>query len=295
MPPPAPADATPPVPAAAAPPAPSLAFLRGRLAGMSTAERKIADAILDAPTDVLNMTITELADRATVSEATISRFCRRLKLRGYQELRIRIAQELAPNAVSAAGTAFDRRPEWMRTAVLRATGMIEETANLLDSSALSRAIDLLSNARRVLCVGQGASGVTALDAAHHLMSIGIATESHTDPHVTTVATALLTPDDVVLAFSRTGSTKDVAACLRLARSQRVPIVAVTSAPRSPVAQLSTVVLQVADEGTVIGNLYSKMMQLFVLEVLVEGCADALGPTAHQASKKVIDAILGKLY
>lgn len=284
--------ATPP---GASPATPSLAFIRARLDAMSAAERKIAKTVLDAPEEALSQSITELADRAGVSEATVSRFCRHLKLRGFADLRIRIAQELAPGAVKPDPLAAVPGPEWLRAAALRATSMIEQTATLLDPAALARAIELLTGARKVNCYGQGASGVTALDAAHHFINIGMLAEAHSDAHIQTMTSALLRPEDVAVAFSRTGSTKDVAACLRLARARGVPVISVTSSPRSPIARLSDVVLHVAAEGTILGNLQSKIVQLFVLELLVEGCANALGSSALEAADRVTGVMLDKLY
>lgn len=272
---------------------PALTFLRARLASMSGAERKIADALLRAPDEAVQMSITELADRAGVSEATVSRFCRRLKFKGYQDLRIHIARELAPQSVTSNGPVTE---DPLSAAATATAELLDQTAHLLDPAALERAVSLITGARRLVCVGLGASGLAARAAAHHFLGIGMMAETHADMHVMTTSIALLTPSDVVLAFSRSGSAKDVADCIRLARAARVPTVAVTNAPRSPVAKHSDVVLHVASEDyAVVGTLDSTIVQLFVLGLLVHGCTHALGARAAQASSRVTDVIMGKLY
>lgn len=272
---------------------PALTFLRARLASMSGAERKIADALLRAPEEAVQMSITELADRAGVSEATVSRFCRRLKFKGYQDLRIHVARELTPPGAGSNGQTAENP---VATAAAATAGLLDQTAHLIDPTALARAVTLIAGARRLACVGLGASGLAARAAAHHFLGIGMIAETHADMHVMTTSIALLTPADVVLAFSRSGSAKDVADCIRLARAGNVPTVAVTNAPRSPVAKHSDVVLHVASENyAVVGTLDSTIVQLFVLGLLVRGCASALGASAESASSRVTDVIMGKLY
>ncbi|SDS33773.1 MurR/RpiR family transcriptional regulator [Jiangella sp. DSM 45060] len=267
-----------------------LAFLADRLPSMSAAERKITDVLTRSPDDAISMSITELADRAGVSEATISRYCRRLQFKGYQDLRIRIARELAAEEASAGGSAENG----IELAASTSADLLNRTARLLDPAKVDRAADAISAARRVVCVGLGASGIAAQAAAHHLLGIGVRAESHADLHVLLGATALLDSSDVVLAFSRTGSAKDVTACVRLAHAQGATVISVTNASRSPVAKLSDIVLQVASEGT-IGTLDSVLVQVFVLEILMRGCLERLGPAAELAAARVSEVIMGRLY
>lgn len=267
-----------------------LAFLSDRLPSMSTAERKITNVLVEAPDEAIGMSITELADRAGVSEATISRYCRRLQFKGYQDLRIRIARELAAEEADAGATAENG----IQLAASASATLLGRTARLLDPAKVDRAVAAVCEARRVICVGLGASGIAAQAAAHHLLGIGVRAEAHADLHVLLGATALLDTSDVVLAFSRTGSAKDVAACVRLAHDQGATVISVTNASRSPVAKLSDIVLQVASEGT-IGTLDSVLMQVFVLEILMRGCLERLGPAAELAAARVSEVIMGRLY
>ena len=48
-----------------------------------------------------------------------------------------------------------------------------------------------------------------------------------DSHMQTIATALLTPGDVILFFSYSGSTRDMQEVLDLAKERHIPIVLIT--------------------------------------------------------------------
>ena len=50
---------------------------------LTNSEKKVADYVLGHRTDAQYMSISELAEECAVADATISRFCRRLGLGGY--------------------------------------------------------------------------------------------------------------------------------------------------------------------------------------------------------------------
>ncbi|WP_055591054.1 MurR/RpiR family transcriptional regulator [Streptacidiphilus griseoplanus] len=70
-----------------------LTLIRARRDQLSRAEGVIADLVLADPGAAAERTITELAQAAGTSEATVHRFCRSLELRGYAQLRLALAAE----------------------------------------------------------------------------------------------------------------------------------------------------------------------------------------------------------
>lgn len=63
-----------------------------QMSNMSTSDQKVGRTILKNPAVVINITISQLAKRANVSDASITRFCRNLSLSGFHELKILLAQ-----------------------------------------------------------------------------------------------------------------------------------------------------------------------------------------------------------
>ena len=61
---------------------------------LGTAEQKVADFLLNTPERLIPLSITELAKECSASEATITRFAKKLKMDGYQQLKIAVAQEI---------------------------------------------------------------------------------------------------------------------------------------------------------------------------------------------------------
>ena len=57
-------------------------------------EKKIGDYIVRNPKKVVDMSVGELAKECGVSEASVSRFCKRIELKGFHHLKISLAREL---------------------------------------------------------------------------------------------------------------------------------------------------------------------------------------------------------
>lgn len=273
-----------------------LSAIRTGRAAMSRSEQKIADYITQQPTDVIYLSITEVADRARVGEATVSRFCRRLGFRGFQDLKLALAQELAPAAAAVGPVGDGKLATLTRQIARRSMKVIEDTALLMDQQGLERAITLLAGAHKIDFYGVGSSGLTALDAQHKFLSIGKLCQAFVDPHVQAISASLLTPADVAVAFSHSGSTKDVVGSLRWARERGARTICVTSAARSPITTIADVVLLAAPgEPTLVGTLHSKIAHLFVMELLFEGCVERLGPIAREAAELTLAAVMDKMY
>jgi DNA-binding MurR/RpiR family transcriptional regulator len=275
----------------------SLILMHSRLETLSRAEQRVARCILEDPIEAIRFSITELAERASVGEATVSRFCRRLGLSGFLDLKISIASELSPAGTAPdTSVAEDDRPlNWIRASSRRSAEMIERTARLIDPDSVERAIRALAKARKVDVYGQGASAVTALDAQHGFIRLGMVAHAPLDSHTQAMSASLLGRGDVSLAFSHSGSTRDVVGNQQLARDNGAETICVTSSARSPIVASSSVVLLTASEDTLVSNLRSKMVQMFVLELLIEGCSRELGTAARVALERTTAAVVGKMY
>ena len=74
---------------------------------LTAAERKVADYVLTQHSQVQFMSITQLADECGTAEATISRFCRSLKLKGFNAFKIELARYGVPAAVQTKAHSTD--------------------------------------------------------------------------------------------------------------------------------------------------------------------------------------------
>lgn len=146
---------------------------------------------------------------------------------------------------------------------------LRETMEQLQPDSFHRAVTLLSGAKHVYCFGQGAGMVMALETAALFSMVSQSFVHISDSHLQMVHTALATPEDVILFFSYSGSTKEVQEILNLAKERGVPILLVTHFRNSPAARLAdTVLLCGYDENPIqSGSVAAKMGQLLLIDCL----------------------------
>ncbi|MBQ9283718.1 MAG: MurR/RpiR family transcriptional regulator [Acidaminococcaceae bacterium] len=75
-------------------------LLRSSYNGLTKSEQKLADFILKNPSDVMHMTMSELADATVSADATVFRFCQKLGFSGFQGLKQALAGDLFSPAES---------------------------------------------------------------------------------------------------------------------------------------------------------------------------------------------------
>ena len=75
-----------------------LEHIRASYYHLSTAERRVADFVLARYEQVQFMSITQLAEECKTAEATVSRFCRHMKLKGFNAFKIELARRSSPPA-----------------------------------------------------------------------------------------------------------------------------------------------------------------------------------------------------
>jgi DNA-binding MurR/RpiR family transcriptional regulator len=274
-----------------------LPILRERATKLPRSSRKIAEYLLEHPADVIYLSITEFADRVGVGEATVSRFCQRLGFRGFQQLKLVLAQELVPGALTPMELHEDGPLlGLMRHVAWRSVKVVEDTARLLDRAELERAVSSLSQASKIDFYGVGASGLTALDAQYRFIRIGKICNAYTDAHVQAMSAALLGPGGVAMAFSHSGGTRDVVLALERANESGATTICVTSQARSPITRTAAITLLAASgETTLISTLHSKIAHLFVLELLVDACAQQLGESSQDAVQRSTEAVMDRMY
>jgi DNA-binding MurR/RpiR family transcriptional regulator len=216
-----------------------LARLRSVVPSLGAAERRIAEVVLASPETVIFLSISELAEQTGTAKSTVVRFCQQLGLRGFHELKLRLAQETSTVTPHVGDDITDTdSPMEVLAKVVRADRqtLLDATATV-DPSALEAAVRLLGETRAVLFVGVGTSAPLAQDAAYRFRAIGLRAEAPADVHVQHVAASLLTAEDVCFAVSHTGSTRETLAVVGAAREAGAATVAVTSFARSPLTEL----------------------------------------------------------
>jgi len=267
--------------------------IRDVAGSLRPAERKVADMVLGDVDFAMRASITELAQRADVSEPSVTRFCRAVGAHGLRDFKMQLAQSAAGGVPYAAfaevasddgiGTLLDK----VADAVVQ--GVAHARASL-DPAVVEAAVAALGRARRVVFFGVGAgSGLVAQDAALSMLRVDIAASAFVDAHLQRLYAGMMEPGDVAFAISQSGRSVEVNESMQIAKERGATTIALTNAGSRlawivDIALLLRLPASPAAEPPAPG--VARLVHLAVIDALAIGVAQRLAPNAL---KKLRDA------
>ena len=280
-----------------------LEYITEQYHSLTRSGKKLADYIFTNTSNTQYLSISTLAENSGVSEASITRFCHSLGLSGYNDFKLALAKAAyvtdlgdpsdSPETITSEDTVSSVFHKLHASNVLS----LNETLELLDERDVSKAVDLLSCADRIFCLGQGGSMVMAMEAWARFSTASSRFVHISDSHMQAINIALATSEDVILFFSYSGSTKDMEDIMNIAQARNIPIILITHFPKSRAAEFADVILLCGYNESPLqcGSVAAKVGQLFLIECLFyvfckrnpELFAAARSSTAEAITRKLL--------
>ncbi|WP_296651978.1 MurR/RpiR family transcriptional regulator [Paraburkholderia sp.] len=263
-----------------------VARIAGCASTLRPAEREVAALILDDLASAARASIGELARRAGVSVASVTRFAKAVGCEDVRELKLRLAQAAAVgerflhSGAAAGGESGERgkrerrgedgEPQALVTRVFDDIyTVLARHHELLREAPFAQAAAALRDARMIYVFGMG-GGSTALadELRFRLVRLGCPVASYQDSVLQRMVASTMSNETVVVALSVTGRVPELLDSCRIARDYGAKVIALT-APASPLAMLADwLVPIVASETDFIykpsSSRYAMMMALDVL-------------------------------
>lgn len=273
--------------------------IQEKLESLSKMERKTAECMAENQDKLIYASITELAELAGTSEATVTRVCTKLGYSGFQALKVSVARELVSQQEKIhEDLKADSPPEMIIDKIFSsAIHTLNMTRKALDGKAVAGSIDALCRARRIVVIGNGNSGAIALDAQHKFLRIGLNVSAYTDDHMQMIAVVSMTKDDVLIAISHSGSSRDVAEAMQVAKENGATVISITNNGISPVSKLADIRLYTYSQETKYRTyaISSRMAELTIIDTLYTGVSLRLGDKAIQNFEALEKALVVKKY
>ena len=273
--------------------------IQEKLESLSKMERKTAECMAENQDKLIYASITELAELAGTSEATVTRVCTKLGYSGFQALKVSVARELVSQQEKIhEDLKADSPPEMIIDKIFSsAIHTLTMTRKALDGKAVAGSIDALCRARRLVVIGNGNSGAIALDAQHKFLRIGLNVSAYTDDHMQMIAVVSMTKDDVLIAISHSGSSRDVAEAMQVAKENGATVISITNNGISPVSKLADIRLYTYSQETKYRTyaISSRMAELTIIDTLYTGVSLRLGDKAIQNFEALEKALVVKKY
>jgi len=264
------------------------------LPSLNKSETKVAQVILADPDAATSSSIATLAKKASVSEPSVNRFCKRFDATGFPDFKLKLAKSLV------SGIRFVNRNVNPDDDVTSYTPKIfDSTINDLalvrdkiSHTVVNNVVDKLIQAKRIYFFGLGTSGSVARDAENKFFRFNLPVSFHDDVLMMRMLASTGTTGDVFFVISHTGRTKEIIDVVQIARENGATIIALTS-PGSPLAAISSISLDVdvpenTDEYM---PMTSRIVHLVILDVLATGFTLRRGPDFLPHLEKIKNSLL----
>ncbi|MGF1690700.1 MurR/RpiR family transcriptional regulator [Photobacterium kagoshimensis] len=271
----------------------TLEKIQKNLDNFSKSERKVAEVIIASPQTAIHSSIATLAKMADVSEPTVNRFCRRLDTKGFPDFKLHLAQSLAN------GTPYVNRnveendgPDAYTSKIFESTmACLDVAKNSLEPLQVNRAVDLLTQAKKISFFGLGASASVAHDAQNKFFRFNIPVVCFDDIVMQRMSVINCSDGDVVVVISHTGRTKSLVEIARMARENGATVIGITAkdSPLDHECSLS-ICLDVPEDTDIYMPMASRVVQMTVIDVLATGFTLRRGAGFRENLKRVKDSL-----
>jgi len=262
----------------------TLIRLRGLYPSLKTALRKVADVILRQPEMAIYASVNEVAAAAAVSEATVMRFCRILGFKGFQDFKIALAREMViPSTRHHEVTSVEDDAAIVRTVFQTNVAALQDTLEILEIEAVYEAVQLLRNARQIMVIGVSGSGPAVAYTGNRLLLLGLKAYMYTDFYLMLMAASLLSRQDVVLAISNLGTTREILETAGIALEREARVICITNNSLSPLARIGNPALITASREMTMPEeaVASLVCQISILDALFALITQAQGTQSRQ--------------
>ena len=277
----------------------SLSVISDALPKLRGAPAKVAQHVLSSPRETINLTISALASRIGVSEASIVRFSQMLGYPGFHALKIRLAEDLvSPTSSMHEELAPDDEPVVAaKKAMAMGLRSLEDTINLLDLDVLEAVIAACCASQNIYLFASGNSTPIAMDLSFRLTKIGLHSRFAMDPTMQEMHASLTTSDDLAVGISYTGSSRDTVHVLGLARQCGARTVCITNHSDSPLAREADFCLYSASRVGFVREerLSSHLAMLALTEALYVGICTARSDATERAVSRTLRATEHRKY
>jgi DNA-binding MurR/RpiR family transcriptional regulator len=258
--------------------------IRRMMPYMNPALKRIAEQILKSPDLVKSISIKDLAAKCQVSESTVTRFVREIEVPNFQQLKIRLAEDLShasagsipvvPNKnVYEDITSDDGTPSVLEKVSARYAITIEDTLKGVSASEIDRAVEAIGDARTLAFFGMGSSIISIENALVRFMRVGKQCQFFRDMGIRHISTATLDESCLAIGVSNSGRTIPTVDAIKAAREQGARTLCITSFPDSPITEVSDIKLFTSTISGATGSaeykesMVSKIAQLQLIDVL----------------------------
>lgn len=231
---------------------------------LSTLETQVLEYMLKYPDKVSELNIDEFANTIYVSTATVSRTCKKLGFKGYQQLKYALDQY--------KGAKEEPRHEEKLIGeiaghVNRFKKEMKQTVSALNTASVLKAVDLIKASQLVEFFGVGASFPCCSEAARKLTFAGKISSARNDWDELRAVASNLRPSDIAIIISHSGETLHLIEYATILNQRHVPLIVLTGTQGSQLEKFADLTLTAYSENHYYDEI--DMSSRFTIDLLMD--------------------------
>ena len=246
----------------------ALEIIREKYTDIFPAEKKAADFVLGNPSAAVQFTVAELARASGVSDATIVRMCHHLGYSGYYQFRLALSRDIGKRQIYDVTEPLPH--EAIRQIFEEYAASVAAVGRDLDIETLRSCIRLIKEAGTVHLISMGNTTNLTRYMGFRLERLGIRSTYSDLPEYFINHINLAEQGDIILAITKSGSSRRVLDGMKLAKERGLKQILITAGITSEAYALADYVFNSSGSGKP-GNYYkgySYLNEFLIVETLL---------------------------
>lgn len=232
------------------------------------AEKKVASYILENASEVVNLNVSELADRADTSDATVVRTIKHLGYEGYYQLRLLISKDIGKiEVMSENEDTLTNVQKFLSKEVER----INRLSDTIDFEQLIEIGNILLGCNRAHVVAVGNTTPVSTDLGFRLQRSGIKCDYPVLYEQFINNIALGSENDCVIAISRSGASTQVIRAIEMANKKKMTVIVITGELTNAITKNADYVIKLSELKDQMASIYkpdSHLLEFAINDALI---------------------------
>ena len=255
--------------------------IREKLDTFPTKTRRVAEYLLGNSSEVAFRSISEVAEKLSVSKAQLVRVARMLGFEGYSGLKDVLKKALLEQVLPSSIASKIQDTHIPLDICRLEQANIEETLKKLSSQSIVTFCEAVKNASSIYCMGWGISALVVEWFYTRFMELGLKTVLMRRGSMSLIEQARsLENSDLLIVCELPSYVIEVTEAVEKAAQKGAQIVTFTDSPAAPICNHAHLSFFVSDTSPTFGS--SLIGPMFMVHVLTSVLSYNLGEKGHQA-------------
>jgi RpiR family transcriptional regulator, carbohydrate utilization regulator len=267
-------------------------LLQQKLVAGTAAEQRLAGVILQDVEAASRFSIAELADRASVSEPTVTRLATSMGLEGTRDLKLSLAQAIAIGGSYVSGDDEDDADKMSHDSLgiisRFAIQAIKDVSASLTPETLDEISHALASSKMVQIFGTGGvSSMAAQQLEFRLFRLGLNVRVPLDGRLQRMNAALANSEAMFIGFSLSGGASSVIDSLNIGKQYGARTVAITP-PNTPLARCADTVVpyRYMEDGQIYKPNSASFALMAIMDTIAFRTAEIMGPQVIENLRRI---------